>query len=783
MSTRRCFAARQFLFGFLGSLLLTPGLLGADDPAAIREVYWQVLPKVSWVYVDRAGRPWFQTAGGDIAGTIGKKSQHISGKQTLLLGDSSGRIWINTRYSGRKTTKCFDGKDWSDIGFRASNAFEDSAGRVFLTDATHVHVLDGKTWSKQRVSAGLYSPNVYFAEDPKGRTWFWGQKQDSHWGKHAGTQGAWSYDRGKWTSHDRNSGLTIADIQVIVPLAGDRFLVLGTPQNERGKYIVWSPSRKLNAKEQDVFGVKPPGPVGYAGVDLDGLHHFIADGLHKRDGASRSTKGRIVLSPKGKARLLSRARGLRAGQLPRGLYENRSRIFGRLSDIPPAVPCRSGEAICRDSLGRIYFRWKPGVGVVWPKFEKPGDTIRLQFKPGGALHFQTPNGSLWGFRKPYSKAQLVRWNGKAWVDTPAKTPPHPPWRNRKGPPWMRWASYRPLIIPDGDTVLAVVVRDVYQDMQTEAAAKNIKLDDWRNIYKMAGEKFRAGQQPWWCEARLFHKGKWSGPTKLPAFIENHWGVLAAAYSSPARRPGWFALQGDADGHLWTAYNSRVSVRDRDGVKVWKIPAKAKAGMREYHLCQLPDGRMLLSQSNHDGDALWALCLKDGKILAKKFPEPDWGNFRWHKRQPPAVFVARDKGVWLTLPNATKAPIWRLGKNGWEKREDLGNLLFEDAGGWMWFMPGKGHYELSSKQRGYRVVKGEKTRTVPWPADYAFGELTPTRDGRLLAACGYRIVELSKGDDPLKRTITKVRITTHYVATSRVFEAGDGTIFANGRFGK
>ncbi|MEI8372545.1 MAG: hypothetical protein WCJ35_06895 [Planctomycetota bacterium] len=775
---------RHIMFGLLSGILIATTVRGAADPVTIREVYWQVLP-VGWVYADHAGRPWFPTVNGDVALSAGRETGQLAADQILLLGDRAGRIWVNQRYRSNPPTRYFDGKSWHDTGIQARGAFEDSTGRVFLADVTHVHVLDGATWSKQQVFQQRRAADGHFAEDSQGRVWFWAVAyHGGHWGEYPGTRGIWCYDRGKWMNYNQDSGLAVEDIAALVPLSDDRFLVLGTLDKKANKNqcVGWSPSQKPIAGVQDFFSLKPSGRIRYLGVDLDSLHHFDAEGLKVDDAVSFDTRGRVVVLPRGAAKVLSKAEAERAAQLPVGLYENRGRILGRLSEIPPTAPCQPGEAICRDRLGRIYFRYHDRVGVVWPKFEKPGDMVRLQSDSAQVQPlFQTRDGTIWGmprgierdlWGKPRDEqVSLVCWDGRRWEDTPVKTLPHPRWTAHPTPPWDRWAR-SPLFLSGGDTVLAVVVRDIYQDMQ--AAAKGKELDDWRQIERTGREQSGVGGKTTWYEAWMYDGGNWSGPEKLPTLIEKRWAVLAEKYQQPARRGEWLAVQGDGHKRLWVAYDSTVSALDQDGVKQWTVPNDSQQAAGYYQFCRLPDGRMLLSAHLK---GLWALSVTDGKIVAEKFSAPEC-NMPYYRLQSPAAFVARDKSLWMTSGDYL---VWRFRDGRWEQRKDLAFFLFEDGDGSLWFRPGE--ESKFGPTRGYRLVKGNQTTTFPWPAEYEFGDLTPTHDGRLLAACGYWIVQLDKADESQKRPITKARIADRYLGGSRVFVADDGTVFANTYLGK
>jgi hypothetical protein len=734
-----------------------PGL--PAGPVSIREVYWQELPGVHWVYVDRAGDPWLATDKGDFS------TRQLSDGQVLLLDDSKGRLWIDTR--------CFDGKGWHYTGISARQAYEDSAGHVFLADRTHFHVLDGENSSKQRVVVEPSGAGAHFVEDPKGRVWFWVTKIHTLKRNEVGTRGVWCYDQGKWENHNTKSGLAIEDIDAFIPLSEDRFLVFAWAEEARTeRHVIWSPSRDLTTKEQDVFSVKPPGEFTYVGTDLDGLLHFFVRGLPPDKEMPYLRGGRLVMSPKGESRFLGRRETERAMRLPVGPSDaNRRCIFGRLGDDPPPVPCGPTEAICRDRLGRVYFR-RPsqGVGVVWPKFERPGDVVRFQFDPLMICPaFQTPDGTIWG--EPYRQdgwsfpaereVPLYRWESHAWAETPVKIPPYPPSPGLGPPPWRAWAHQQGLSLPGGDMVLAIVVRDIYQDMHTEAKGE---LLDGQDATKRREERGPGGE-PKWYEGWLYREGKWAGPAKLDWLIQQHWQAMAAAYNRPTHRSDWFAIQGDSKGRIWVVYDSGVSVIGRDGTKQWAIPERPKLSAPWYNLCPLPDGRMLLAEPH----IVRVLSVKDGGIVAETFPK---SPVSWDQ----AFFVAQDKTVWLTQGRGAAVRTWRLRGDRWEARDDLADLLFDEADGSLWFLPSWLATVKKPNERGYRVVKGDETKVFPWPAEYELGDLTPASDGRLLVMCRYWVVELSKADDPLQRSITKARVAD-WMPSGRPFVSKDGSILA------
>ena len=237
---------------------------------------------------------------------------------------------------------------------------------------------------------------------------------------------------------------------------------------------------------------------------------------------------------------------------------------------------------------------------------------------------------------------------------------------------------------------------------------------------------------------------WSGPTKLPAFLETHWRVLAAAYDQPARQPDRFAIQGDGPGRLWVAYGSRVLALDGTGVKEWAVPTDSKHNREWFQLCRLPDGRMLLAQSNGDTKTLRALSVKEGEILVEKFPEPAWPRGPYDLL---AAFTARDKTIWLTTfrpgdPSPVPGAVWRFHDGQWEERKDLRSLLYEEADGSLWFSPGWDSYHTERNKPATRLSREMRRGTFSAPRH--LGGLTPTGDGRLLAACGQWFVESSSG---------------------------------------
>jgi len=377
--------------------------------------------------------------------------------------------------------------------------------------------------------------------------------------------------------------------------------------------------------------------------------------------------------------------------------------------------------------------------------------------------------------------RLVRWDGTAWADTPVKVLPQPPWMSREGPPWSAWSYQKPSYFPGRDgSVLAVAVHDVYQDAFAEAKDGQ-KIDRWtlRDAAKM---KVDGGKPVHWIEAWYFRNGKWTGPVKLREMLEKECDALSAAFTKPAPLGNWFVIRGDGNGTVWAAFEDTVYRFTKTGVQEWKIPGERRAGF--YHVSPLPDGRMLCASSDGNRAQLHALSVKDNRIVAEAFPVPDWGD-RLYFWGPPSLHVAKDKTLRLWLPTANNrhARVWEFHDGKWANRDDLGDFLFEEADGALWFMPGSKVLSKSPDHWGYQVVKGEQTTMFAWPREYGLGRLTPTRDGRVMATAGYWLVELQKADDPLKRRLANVRILSGYWGPGQAFQAPDGTVFVGNQWGK
>ncbi|MFL5340557.1 MAG: hypothetical protein ACJ8F7_10445 [Gemmataceae bacterium] len=727
--------------------------LRAADLDIVKPRYWQMLPGVSAVWVDRAGNPWFQTPTGDVAASYPAGTKTVPLGQTMLLGDKAGRIWVTDRTKDG-AARYFDGRQWNETNVKARSAFEDSAGRVFLADPTHVHVFADYKWRPQEIFATPSRVEGRFVEDSKGRTWFWAPRIDKI---RRGTKGAWAFEKDNWTRHHEEAGFPADDIVALVPLADDRLLVVGDKPAPAKNYAAWSPSRRLDEKERDPFAAFGPKRVYFVGTDPAGQHLFALDGVKPEPGEAWSRVRYATLSPAGEAKLLPRDRESLAQRLHATAYDSRPRVLTRLDQEPPPVPAGPDDAIAQDGAGRIYVHMPGGIGVVWPKYEQPGDVLRLT-RSARLIDrmIQDETGVIWGVpQEPGGPSCLLRWDGRAWADTPAKLTPHPAWMKRSAPPWAGWPTGPFVNIGRGGTVLVVVTRDIHQD----------------------GAKSPDGTKTRWLEGWLFRDGQWTGPTEIEQLLKQHRATLAKAFTDGPRRADYLALQGEGQ-KLWAVFDNKVWLFDGDKVAAWRLPAdephvRRFDFLRTAALYRLPDGGILCVSPLPGNFGTFALGAKDGKITAVQFPAPPWPDYLDHY-DPPALRMTADKTFWLWLASRGGRPdsVFVYRNEKWAERKDLGRPLFERDGE-LWCLPGPGPGTPGQK---FAVVKDDQTEVVSLPPEYGHGY----RPADSLTAAGYWLLTL----DAKSRKITGAVILNQYVTGGPAFRDGHGhVLLPGGWFGK
>ncbi len=717
----------------------------AAEPITIREQYWQVLPRASWVGVDHKGDPWFPCVGGDVAASYDETPHTVSPYERMLLGDSSGRIWTYKRYKN-ESTRYYDGKVWHETQIKSRLAAEDDAGRVFLFDAVTIHVLDKGAWSKHTVFAAPSGCHARFKKDDAGRMWFWGteaSRGSATLPRWPGTRGVWVFNKGTWTNRHTGNGFPVDDMAALLPLSDGRFLIVRSDYAKSPSVFLWSPDRKLAKGEATLFApAETARQVSYCGTDLASVHI-----LSGRGGRSEL----FTVSADGAVTWLSEKQIESYRQTPKGIYENGHNIYWRFNRPPPLCPVHPHEVICQDRHGRIYFRHRPGVGVLWPKHEKPGDTLRVAHGRRVTRVFRDSSGTVWGqtFREP---TVLVKWDGERWQDTPVKLVPHPRWFCHHGPPWHSWHVQMPVLLPGDDgTFLAVALRDVYQDIATEPTSGEI---DWGEVLTRGKELAEKRGKAYWFEGWLHKNDKWIGPLPIEELLQTHRATLTAQFTANPKQTAPFMLQSNGK-CLWAAYEGKV-VALADGKKGrWELSGKPKQGLPKVGLCRLPDGRMLCSSPNgeYKGFQLHALSWQHDRIAAEAFPLPEQAAYSSNYRNDWFPYSTKNGDLWLWLGYRT----CQFRDGNWRVREDLNRPMFEETDGSIWFLPGDGFDSRSDKNRGYRIAKGDATYTFPWPREYEFGRLTLTPGGQVHADCMRWHVTLSAATDPRKRRIEKARI--------------------------
>jgi hypothetical protein len=715
-------------------------------PLTIREKYWQVLPYVRWVYLDHAGDPWFSRRGGNVAASYGKPLRTLPEDETMLLGDRKGRIWVRKEYQ-IEPVRFYDGNEWHQTDIKARLATEDEKGRVFLLDATTIHVLDEDKWTRQQLFAHDNYAEPHFLNDALGRVWFWAIPTRSVGEPiRAGTRGVWVFNGREWLNHSTSNDVPTDEVEALLPLDNDRFVIVQPDSKPSPRAWIWSPSRKLSEQETAIF---PPGDtptrVYFWGTDPDGKHFFVCEG-----GSSKY----FLVSPDGTVAWLSEPQVAAIHRSPRGRYENRHRLYSRLDENPPPTPDHG--VICRDRSGRTYFEGHGynNVGMVWPAHERSGDTVRIAPSRVMRRVFQGTDGTIWG--QPRGGV-LARWDGAGWQDAPVKIPPHPEWRSRASPPWQRW--YRqPVLLPGANgSFLVVAVRDIYQ-----AVGAGLKKDAPR-----AGEKF-------WLEAWLLKDGEWLGPQRLKDLLSAERTFLIEHFSSNAKQSDFLSVQSDGK-YLWVAYGGEVFVHMGDAVARWNPPERLALDLPASSLCRMPDGRMLWCTLGTETHTLQLFALTyDGTRIAN---EP----LIIEETLPPYLqlggaddwypYATKSGDLWLWLRDRVLQ--FREGK--WVLRKDLTRPLYEEPDGSLWFTPG------SDGDPGYRIVKGRETLIHTGANNYGFGLVTPSPSGELHAACGYWIVTLSDAETPLKREIIKARIADQYLGVGHAFELEKGRFLLDNGF--
>lgn len=377
--------------------------------------------------------------------------------------------------------------------------------------------------------------------------------------------------------------------------------------------------------------------------------------------------------------------------------------------------------------------------------------------------FQDSSGTIWGH--PHTgPALLAKWTGTAWQDAPIQHMPHPSWTARPAAPWNSWSYPSQWLMPGrNNTFLAVVVRDVYQKALAESKGEEkdkLNKDHW-HISKTGADLVKKLGKDHWLEGWLLRDGKWHGPTAVEKLLQQELATFTKNFADAPKAHGKFNLQSDGE-RVWVAYQSKVFVHEAGSVAEWPIPQVKKYWSPDIGLCVLPDKRVVCTWvwANEKGYHFKVLRRVKDKIVAEDFPAPALPEYLYSTDKL-SLYVGKDKSLWLWIdrPGAGVDLVWRFQQNQWEFRADLGPLLFEEANGALWFMPGKGH-EFANEDRGYRIVSSDGTRTYPWPKQYSFGTLTPAPGGKVHAACDDWLITLGPAAEPHLRPLQAQKMEKH-----------------------
>ena len=740
------------------------------QPSPIKKRYWQVLPGVRVVAVDGLGNVWL---GGGQEGSIEKsyrsKLKRMPESQMLLLGDRQGRLWVNDRYRDTPTRR-YDGRRWEKLPFRAQRAFEDSGGRVFLVGPKRLHVLDGGKWTTVEHGANGVEPGWRMVEDPSGGVWLWACRGQAA----KRPAGAWCFHRGRWRHLTAKSGLPSDRVETIVPRPAGRYLVSTDERSVSPNFVVWAwqeaggkPVPKV--RQCDFLPGVSARHLRYEGVDDDGSHYFSATGLIQ-DHQDVYKGDTVVVSfpPKGRGRLLTNKGQAFFRSAPRGS----DRLYFSLKD-PNAwdgerlhSPPVDGAILCRDRLGRIFSRARSSgmVEVLWPAHERPGDLIRprRQADLGLGRAFQDSGGGIW-FQ---TDRRLLRWSGSGWDATPVERKPHPQWRAEPAPPWYAFDRGLHVICGSRGALLAVAVRDVYQD----GGGGRVP---WRHVRKRGRGAKEAGQPIYWLEGWLWRNGSWAGPMKIRELIAKHLSTFRKQFTLQTPAWAYFDLQSDGR-RVWVAYNSTVSVFSPDGKALtWSIPLpKSWQRLLPVNLVVLPDGKVWCAYLA--GRDLNVVRMEFSKAHLRPRPLPEAGMKNSQPARWAKLHLSREGQLWRSHPRGTS--VWQADpsprKGGaWKDREDLGRLVLADDDGALWFARKPGRIS----DRGYDILHNGVMHKLDWPVHLPTGAVTRAAPRRWLASCQRFVVSIVSAGKGSLRTwkIGRVHLLADLPESEGVFLDGRG----------
>ncbi|MHC4982360.1 MAG: hypothetical protein ACYTF6_04230 [Planctomycetota bacterium] len=357
----------------------------------------------------------------------------------------------------------------------------------------------------------------------------------------------------------------------------------------------------------------------------------------------------------------------------------------------------------------------------------------------GNQGFQDTSGRIWfvGQDTKRGVSAMFRWTGRGWDETPVRQLTHPPWRKHVPPPWTGLSRDIRVIHGRGGRMLAVIVRDMYQDMvDTEAGQRGD-----RSIHKLAEQWLGEGKRLYWLEAWLLDGEKWSGPMKIDKLLEDHAALLREHFTLPSSRFSFFDLQSDGQ-WLWVLNDFDVVGIGPNGERLtWRIPAEHSIAPNRHgtslaahvNLLLLPEGGawcMYLDRPPGRYGTFHVVKLevagnrvRSAEIPGASFPERRAADIN------SCLTVTRDKRIWRHYPISAYtytqiSPFVWTGQE-WQERKGPCIPMFEDPNGALWFFPPE---RKSGEPHGYKIIRNGKAATLEWPYLYPMRMGMVTRSG-------------------------------------------------------
>lgn len=345
-----------------------------------------------------------------------------------------------------------------------------------------------------------------------------------------------------------------------------------------------------------------------------------------------------------------------------------------------------------------------------PRLPEPSGTI--SFRENGEIGrvLQDSSGDLWLVENDGGLTSGLRQlTEKGWTQTPVKQLPHPNWTARPAPPWN--GKTGPVVVISGKngSLLAVVLRDIYQDMVKDLPKDH---DHW-NISKLEGEKYNGATEKVWLEGWLRKQGKWMGPTRIEKLLKDEYDTIRKDFQDSRSLPMHFDLVSDGQ-TIWTIFNGQLTAYDGEKTLTRQMPRDEKWRhylLGAYKFFRHPDGLWCYTRVNDTFD-IAQVSLKEGRIVATQLPGLTYKGRVHPVWQLPRFHVTSDKQVIATIfeSGPTTMHPYFFKDGAWKRHDDLGQFWLEDADGNLWFQ----REDRWKETTGYDVIRGNNAETFPMP---------------------------------------------------------------------